>query len=263
MQLTHIIYSKSDGIASIQLDRPDTLNAFTYEMAESLFKAFHDARSDPGVKVIMLSGKGDAFCSGGNIKDMAEGKLASWDMKRFLWDHVQRLTLHMQDIDKPLLAVIDGPAHGGGFDLALACDLRIASERATFCATYVKIGLAPGNGSAYFLPRYIGTTRALDILLTGRVVDMKEALDLGLVQTVVPPNRLLDAAFHYARTITRWPLESLRAVKRAVHHGLHSDLRGHLDYMSSQLALLTQTPEHRRAVEGFVSQRSPNPSSKE
>lgn len=257
MQLPHIIYSKSDGIASIQLDRPDTLNAFTYEMAESLFKAFHDARSDPGVKVIMLSGKGDAFCSGGNIKDMAEGKLASWDMKRFLWEHVQPLTLLMQDIDKPILAAIDGPAHGGGFDLALTCDLRIASERATFCATYVKIGLAPGNGSAYFLTRCVGTTRALDILLTGRVVDMKEALDLGLVQAVVPPDHLLEDAFAYAKKMTRWPLESLRAVKRAVSHGLHSDLRSHLDYMSSQLALLTQTPEHRKAVEEFVNKNKP------
>lgn len=260
MEFPDIIYSKSDAIASIQLDRPDMRNAFTCAMVESLSKAFCDARSDPRIKVIVLSGQGGAFCSGGNVKDMADGKLASWDMKRFLWDHVQRLPLLMQDIDKPILAAIDGPAHGGGFDLALACDLRIASERTTFCATYVKIGLAPGNGSAYFLTRCVGTTRALDILLTGRAVHMKEALDLGLVQAVVPPGRLLEHAFAYAGEMARWPLESLRAVKRAVYHGLYSDLRGHLDYMSSQLALLTQTPEHRKAVEEFVSKKEPKPS---
>jgi enoyl-CoA hydratase/carnithine racemase len=257
MEFPDIIYSKFDAIASIQLDRPETRNAFTYAMTESLSKAFYDAQSDPRIKVIVLSGQGEAFCSGGNVKDMADGKLTSWEMKRFLWDHVQRLTLLMQDIDKPILAAIDGPAHGGGFDLALTCDLRIASERATFCATYVKIGLAPGNGSAYFLTRCVGTTRALDILLTGRVVDMKEALDLGLVQAVVPPDHLLEDAFTYAEKMTRWPLESLRAVKRAVSHGLHSDLRSHLDYMSSQLALLTQTPEHRKAVEEFVNKNKP------
>jgi len=259
MKFPDIVYSKSDAVASIQLDRPDTRNAFTDAMVESLSRAFHDARSDPRIKVIVLSGQGDAFCSGGNVKDMADGKLASWDMKRFLRDHAQRLPLLMQDIDKPILAAIDGPAHGGGFDLALACDLRIASERATFCATYVKIGLAPGNGSAYFLTRCIGTTRALDILLTGRVVDMKEALNLGLVQAVVPPERLHDDAFAYAGRIARWPLESLRAVKCAVYHGLHSDLRSHLDYMSSQLALLSQTPEHRKAVEEFANKNKHNP----
>ena len=257
MEFLDIVYTKSNAIASISLNRPDTRNAFTYPMAESLYKAFHDAQSDERIKVIILSGQGHAFCSGGNVKDMADGKLTSWDMKHFLWDHVQRLLLLMQGVDKPILAAIDGPAHGGGFDLAMACDLRIASERATFCATYVKIGLAPGNGSAYFLPRCIGTTRALDILLTGRVVKMKEAMDLGLVQTVVPPEHLLEDAFKYAGQMTKWSLESLKAVKRAVYHGLHSDLRSHLDYMSSQLALLTQTPEHRRAVEEFANKKKP------
>lgn len=252
MEFPDITYTKSNAIAHISLDRPDTRNAFTYPMVESLCKAFHDAQTDRAIKVIVLSGQGDAFCSGGNVKDMADGKLASWDMKRFLWDHVQRVPLLMQDVDKPVLAAIDGPAHGGGFDLAMACDLRVASERATFCATYVKIGLAPGNGSAYFLTRCIGINRALDILLTGRIVKMTEAIDLGLVQAVVPPEQLFEYAFDYAGQMARWPLESLRAVKRAVYHGLHSDLRGHLDYMSSQLALLSQTPEHRRAVEKFA-----------
>ena len=251
MEFPDILYTKSNAIASVQFDRPETRNAFTLDMVESLSQALHDARSDPEIKVIILSGRGDAFCSGGNVKDMADGKLASWDMKRFLWDHVQQLTLLLRDIDKPILAAIDGPAHGGGFDLALACDLRIATERATFCATYIRIGLAPGNGSGYFLPRYIGTSRALDILLTGRIVSMEEALDLGLVQTIVPTGQLRDEAFHFAGKMTRWSLESLRAVKRAVYHGLHSNLRGHLDYMSSQLGLLTQTAEHREAVEKF------------
>jgi enoyl-CoA hydratase/carnithine racemase len=258
MELHDIIYTKSNATATISLDRPDTRNAFTMPMVESLCKALHDAWTDDRVKVIVLSGEGDSFCSGGNVKDMADGKLASWDMKRFLWDHVQRLPLLMRDVDKPIVAAIDGPAHGGGFDLAMACDLRIASERATFCATYVKIGLAPGNGSAYFLPRCIGTTRALDILLTGRVVDMKEAMDLGLVQAVVPKERLLEDVFTYAGQLAQWSLESLRAVKRSVYHGLHSDLQGHLDYMSSQLALLTQTPEHRKAAETFAHKREPD-----
>ncbi len=248
MELADLIYRKSNAVASISLNRPETNNAFTLPMLDGLEAAFRDARRDERIKVIVLSGQGNAFCSGGNIKDMASGKLTSWDMKRFLWEHVQRIPLLMEDLDKPVIGAIDGPAHGGGFDLAMACDLRIATIRATFCAAYVRIGLAPGNGSAYYLARCLGASRALDLLLTGRVIKMEEALDLGLVQMTVRPERLEEEVDAYASQMTRWPLESLRAVKRAVRNGLHSDLRSHLDYMSSQLALLSQTPEHKEAI---------------
>lgn len=248
MELTDIIYTKSKGSAFISLNRPETKNAFTLDMLNSLEEALKDAQKDPHIKVIVLSGEGNAFSSGGNIKDMASGKLTSWDMKRFLWEHVQRIPLLMEDLDKPVIGAIDGPAHGGGFDLALACDLRIATFRATFCAVYVRIGLAPGNGGGYYLTRCLGVSRALDLLLTGRVIKMEEALELGLVQKTVPPEHFKEEVDAYVAQITRWPLESLKAVKRAVRNGLQSDLRNHLDYMSSQLALLSQTPEHKEAI---------------
>jgi len=248
MELYDIIYKKLNAVAFISLNRPETRNAFTLPMMDSLESAFRDAQRDACIKVIVLKGEGNAFCSGGNIKDMATGKLTSWDMKRFLWEHVQRIPLLMEDLDKPVVGAIDGPAHGGGFDLAMACDLRIATERATFCAAYVRIGLAPGNGSAYYLTRCLGMSRALDLLLTGRVIRMQEALELGLVQKTVPTESFQEEVDAYAALMTRWPLESLKAVKRAVRNGLRSDLRNHLDYMSSQLALLSQTPEHMDAI---------------
>ncbi|MBW2142926.1 MAG: enoyl-CoA hydratase/isomerase family protein [Deltaproteobacteria bacterium] len=252
MDLPDIIYEKSGRLAYLSLNRPEAMNVFTSQMMDSICTALKEAKEDSEINAIILKGEGEAFSSGGNIKDMHEGRLASWDMKHHLWDHVQRVVLCLEDIDKPVIASIDGPAFGGGFDLTLACDLRIASERATFCATFVRIGLAPGNGGAWFLPRLIGQSKALDILLTGRVVEADEALRIGLVDRVVPSEKLAEETQKYAMEIACWPMGSVRAIKRAVYNGFKSDLRGHLDYMSSQLALLTQTNEHREAVRKFV-----------
>lgn len=252
MHLPDVIFRKSPPLASISMNRPETKNAFTPEMMDSICQALKEAKADPDVKVIILTGEGDAFSAGGNVKEMAEGKYTSWDMKNFLWDHLQRVPLLLEDVDKPVLAAIDGPAYGGGFDMTLACDLRIASERATFSSTFVRIGLAPGDGGAYFLPRIVGLSKALHILLKGGVIKMEEALNLGLVDKVVPVEGFSASVKDYALEIAQWPLPSLRAIKRAVYQGLRSDLRGHLDYISSQLGLLSETEEHREAVKKIL-----------
>ena len=252
MDFPDIIYEKSNPLAFISLNNPETLNVFTDPMMDSICLALKDAKDDPDISVVIIRGEGNAFSSGGNVKDMHEGKLASWDMKHHLWDHVQRVALCLEDMDKPVIASIDGPAFGGGFDLALACDLRIASARATFCATFARIGLAPGNGGAWFLPRIIDQSKALEILLTSRVVEADEALRIGMVDRIVPAEKLAEEEKNYAMAIACWPIASVRAIKRAVYNGLKSDLRGHMDYMSSQLGLLTQTKEHREAAKKFA-----------
>lgn len=255
MHLPDIIFRKSPPLASISMNRPETKNAFTPEMMDSICQALKESKADPDVKVIILTGEGGAFSAGGNVKEMAEGKYTSWDMKNFLWDHLQRVPLLLEDVDKPVIAAIDGPAYGGGFDMTLACDLRIASERATFSSTFVRIGLAPGDGGAYFLPRIVGLSKALHILLKGGVIKMEEALNLGLVDKVVPVEGFSASVKDYALEIAHWPLPSLRAIKRAVYQGLRSDLRGHLDYISSQLALLSETEEHREAVKKILERK--------
>jgi enoyl-CoA hydratase/carnithine racemase len=252
MDLPDIIYHKSPPLAFITLNRAETRNAFTREMMDSLYRALDDARKDPEIKVIILGGRGEAFCAGANIKDMAEGKFTAWDMKHFLWDHVQRIPLLLEEVDKPVIASIGGPAYGAGFDLALACDLRIASEKATFCSAFIRIGLVPGDGGVYFLPRLVGLSKALEILMTGRVIKMDEALRIGLADRVVPAEDLEQETKSYAMEMAEWPLEPLSAIKRSVYSGLRSDLRGHLDSISSQQALLTQTEEHREAVKKLV-----------
>jgi enoyl-CoA hydratase/carnithine racemase len=255
MEYEDILYQVEAPLATITLNRPEIKNAFTLPMLASIGEALRRAAADDRVKVIIMTGAGGAFCSGGNVKDMASGRLQSWEMKRYLWEHVQRIPLLLEDIDKPVIAAIDGIAYGGGFDLALACDFRFAADRASFCSTFVRIGLAPGDGGAYVLPRMLGRSKALDILLTGRVIGMDEALDLGLVDRVVAPERLLAEVQSYAGEMAQWPLPAIRAIKRAVNQGEKSDLRSHMDYVSSQLALLSETPEHLEAVNRLVNGR--------
>ena len=255
MDFPDIIFRKSPPLASISMNRPETKNAFTPEMMDSICKALIESKGDPDVKVIILTGEGGAFSAGGNVKEMAEGKYTSWDMKNFLWDHLQRVPLLLEDVDKPVIAAIDGPAYGGGFDMTLACDLRVASERATFSSTFVRIGLAPGDGGAYFLPRIVGLSNALSILLKGGIIKTEEALNLGLVDRVVPVEGFSASVKDFALEMAQWPLSSLRAIKRAVYQGLRSDLRGHLDYISSQLALLSETEEHREAVKELLKKK--------
>lgn len=248
MEFKDFIYKKAEPLAHLYLNRPDMKNAFTTPMLDGLYEALQDAHRDSKIKIIIIKGKGEAFCAGADIKDMISGKLQSWGMKTYLATKVQRIPLLLEQMDKPVLASIDGPAYGGGFDLALACDLRIASDRARFCSTVVRIGLAPGNGGAYYLPRLIGISRALELLLTGKELDAHEALELGIVDRVVPAARLHEETEAFAMEMAKWPLPSLRATKRALYHGLASDLKDHLDYMSSQLALLTETEEHQQCV---------------
>ena len=250
--LKDIEYHKKTHLAWIVLARPETRNAFTPDMLSSVGSALEDAKTDDGVKVVLLAAQGASFCSGGNIKDMARGDLAGWNMKHYLRNHVHRLLLKMEDIDKPIIAVINGAASGGGFDLSLACDLRVASEKATFCASYVRLGLAPGGGGAYNLSRIIGMSKALELLLTGRFFNADEALAMGIINHITPHDSLKQSAERLALEIAQWPLPSIRAIKRAAYNATGCSLRAHLDYMSSQLALLSQTPDHQKAVRGLL-----------
>lgn len=140
--------------------------------------------------------------------------------------------------------------------MALACDFRIASDQASFCSTPICLGLAPGNGGAYFLPRLIGLSKALEMHLTGRVVAVDEALRIGLVDRVVQKEDLKGATTKFAMEIAHWPRKAIRATKRAVYSGLESDLKSHMEFVSSQLGLLSQTREHRDAVKRFVEKRN-------
>ena len=257
MNPPHILYEVDGHIAVITLNRPEARNAFSPEMIQLWREALEKAQANPSIRVIVVTGKGDTFCSGGDIRDMAEGRLRSWEMKNFLWEGVHRIVLALEGTDKPVIAAINGAAMGAGLDMAIMCDLRVCSDRAKLAESYVMMGLAPGDGGAYFLPRLVGIARALELFFTGKILDAKAALDIGLVNRVVPHERLMDETLSFAAEIAAKPPLATRMIKRAVYQALGSDLRSHLDYISSQVALLSETRDHQEAARAFLEKRPP------
>jgi len=252
-----MLYSRQEKIALLTINRPDARNAFSPEMIRLWREHLEEARDDDGVNVIVVTGMGDTFCSGGDIRDMAEGKLKSWDMKRFLWDGVHRIILTLEDLDKPVIAAINGAAMGAGMDMAIMCDIKVCSDKARLAESYIQMALGPGDGGAWFLPRLVGTSKALELFLTADVLSAQEALSLGIVNRVVPHEKLMEETMKLAGRIAEKAPLSVRMMKRAVYHGASSTLRAHLDYISSQLSLLSETRDHAEAARAFLEKRKP------
>ncbi|HEX2967252.1 MAG TPA: enoyl-CoA hydratase-related protein [Syntrophorhabdaceae bacterium] len=256
-ETNHIIFKIEDSVATITLNRPEAKNAFSSEMLSGWCEHLIRAKNDNSVRVVVVTGKGDTFCSGGDIKEMADGKMQSWDMKRFLWEGVHRIIFALEDLDKPVIAAINGAAMGAGLDMALMCDLRIASDTARMAESYISMGLIPGDGGAYFLPKLINMSKAFELLLTGDVLTADDALKLGILNRVVPHDQLLAETMKLAKKIAAKPPLAVRMMKRAVYQAQTSTLRAHLDYISSQLALLSETEDHLEAARAFLQKRKP------
>lgn len=252
-----VLYAVENHCARITLNRPEVKNAFSPEMIRLWREYLSEAGRDDRVRVVVVTGKGDTFCSGGDIRDMAEGKLRSWDMKNYVWEGVHRIVLALEDLDKPVIASINGAAMGAGLDMALMCDMRICSDKAKLAESYILMGLVPGDGGAYFLPRLVGVSKALELFLTGDPIRPEEALRLGMVNRVVPHDRLMEETLALAEKITSRPPLAVRMMKRAVYQAQTSTLRSHLDYISSQLSLLSETEDHIEAAKAFLEKRPP------
>ncbi|MCZ6728848.1 MAG: enoyl-CoA hydratase-related protein [SAR324 cluster bacterium] len=247
-----------NGIATITLNRPEKLNAFTPDMLEAWLAAYRECRDSDAVNVVVLTGAGRGFCSGGDVARMGDSADASpMDAKTRLASSVQQLPLTLAEMDKPVLAAVNGVATGAGMDVALMCDMRIAAESARFAETYVKIGIVPGAGGAYFLPRLVGYTKALEMLLTGDFVDAQEALRIGLVNQVVPDDQLMEKTYELARKISSNAPLSVRLIKRAMVQGLSMDLRSHLDQISSHMGVVRGSEDHKEALAAFKEKRTP------
>jgi enoyl-CoA hydratase/carnithine racemase len=257
MSEPQMLYRTEGNVAILTMNRPEAKNSFSPEMLTLWRQFLEEAKSDNQVRVIVVTGKGDTFCSGGDIREMAEGRLRSWDMKKFLWEGVHRIIFALEDLDKPVIAAINGAAMGAGLDMAIMCDLRVCSDRAKLSESYILLGIVPGDGGAYFLPRLIGIGKALELLLTGDILSPREALEIGLVNRVVDHDRLMEETMTLAERIANKPPLAIRMVKRAVYQGQTSTLRSHLDYISSQIALLSETQDHQEAARSFLEKRKP------
>ena len=250
-------FSICHGIAKIVLNRPERRNAFTFEMIDSWTAALQRCRVDESIKVVMVTGNGPAFCSGGDIVEMNDRlEDTPQQRKNELFERIQRIPLTLEDLDKPIIAAVNGVATGAGMDLALMCDIRYAAESARFAETYVNVGLVPGAGGAHFLPRLVGVSKALELFFTGEFIDAQEALRVGLVNKVFPDNCLMHESERIAQRIAEAPQLALRMIKRAVYQGVRNDLRTNLDLISSHYSVVTSSQEHRTAVREFTAARA-------
>jgi 2-(1,2-epoxy-1,2-dihydrophenyl)acetyl-CoA isomerase len=257
--VSQLLYEvREDGVATITLNRPEKLNAFTREMIDLWVEALEDARRNDAVQVIVVTGAGRAFCTGGDVGAMNErpSEISGLDHKRWL-EVVHRVPLALEALDKPVIAALNGVAVAAGLDMALMCDLRFAAAGARFSEGYVKVGLIPGDGATYFLPRLIGTARALELLWTGDFFTAEQAAEMGLVNRVVPAEQLMSQVYEFAARLASGPSVAIRTTKRAVYQGLRMDLRTHLDLLSSHMGFIRQTEDHREGARAFVDKRSP------
>jgi enoyl-CoA hydratase/carnithine racemase len=249
-----ILYAvDADGIATLTLNRPDKHNAFTIPMVDRWAELLIQAEADPAVKVIVLTGAGRSFCAGGDLEEMKGFQSMDAQQKKdWLFRHVHNVIRNMERLDKPVIAAINGTARGAGLDFALMCDLRIAGQSTTLAESYINMGLIAGDGGTWFLPRLIGMARALELFWTGRVVKAEEAERIGLVNRVVPDDQLLPAVYELARQIAGQPQQAVRYFKRLLHQSATVPLTTHLDLISSHMAILEDSDDHRARVAAFL-----------
>jgi enoyl-CoA hydratase/carnithine racemase len=254
-----ILFDVANGVATITLNRPDKRNSFHDDMLRQWVTWLEDCRTRSDVRVIVITGSGSSFSSGGDtsrFKDKAEQTPLQAKAAMTAVNH--SLARKMAEIDKPVIAALNGIAVGGGLDVALMCDVRLAAASARFAETYAKMGLVPGVGGAWFLPRIIGEAAAMDMFWTARWVDAAEALSLGLVNRVFPDDTFRDEVKAYAEQIAGMAPLSVTFIKRLILQGRKTDLHSHLDTLSSHIALVRSSHDHKEALAAAAEKRPPN-----
>ncbi|MDI1251562.1 crotonase/enoyl-CoA hydratase family protein [Thermomonas sp.] len=254
-----LLYEQSGPVVTLTMNSPQTRNALTGNNApQEFFEACERIARDASVRVVILTATGTVFSSGGNLKHMQELFDASpAALRTWYREGIQRVATALYNLDVPTIAAVNGPAIGAGCDLTCMCDIRIASEAASFSESFVKVGLIPGDGGAWLLPRVVGMSKAAEMTFTGDAVSAAEALACGLVSLVVPADRLMDEARSLANRIAANPGGALRLSKRLLREGQHMRLESLLEMSAGFQALAHKTPQHVEAVNAFVEKRKP------
>ncbi|MNQ58156.1 1,2-epoxyphenylacetyl-CoA isomerase [compost metagenome] len=253
---------REGGIVTVRMNHPDTRNALTTpEQIQEFVDLCAELRRDRTVRVLVLTGNGIAFCAGGNVKDMHErdGIFAGspYELRNTYRDGIQRIPLAIYELDIPVIAAVNGPAIGAGLDLACMCDIRLAAPKAIFAESFVRLGIVPGDGGAWLLPRIIGIPRASLMAFTGDAIDAAKALEWGLVEQVCTHETLQSEAQALARRIASNPGHALRLTKRLLREGQHMRLDSLLELSAAYQALAHHTEDHQEAVSAFVDKRDP------
>lgn len=245
----------------LYLNRPDAMNAFSEDMIKSLVGTLNKAEADPEIRLTVISGRGKAFCAGGDIKAMEEktGMFAgdSAELKRRYQEGIQQIPLTIEACHKPIIAMINGAAIGAGLDLACMCDLRICSDKAKFGETFTKLALVPGDGGSYFLQRVVGFSKAMEMTLTAKVYNSKEAEQMNLVHQVSSPEELKDKVQEYVEAILLTAPKASMMAKEALKEAYHERITPMLDTLSTFQGDTQRTEDHFEALAAFKEKRKP------
>ncbi|MBC7380247.1 MAG: crotonase/enoyl-CoA hydratase family protein [Burkholderiaceae bacterium] len=256
-----ILYEQLGHVVTLTMNEPARRNPLTGNTAVADFLAAIDRiHNDTSVRAVILTGAGTAFSSGGDILDMerqASGEVTGMQIRQEYRTGIQRLPLALFNLEVPIIAAVNGAAIGAGMDLACMCDVRIASEHAKFAESFVKLGIIPGDGGAWLLPRLIGLSRASEMSFTGDVISAETAQNWGLVSRVVPAAELLPAAMDLATRIAANPPHAVRLTKRLLREAMNTRLDTLLEMAAAFQALSHQTDDHKEAVAAFLAKRAP------
>lgn len=254
-----LLREQSDGVLTLTMNRPDVLNALTLDLLAALGGAIDAAANDPGVRCLVLTGAGRGFCSGADLREGivgAEGGVPSPEgYGATVRDYYSPLILAIRRIEKPVIAAVNGVAAGAGQSLALACDLRVASEKASFIGGFVKIGLIPDSGGTFIMPRLVGLAKAAELTFFGDRLPADEALRLGLLNAVVPVDELLPTTMEWARRLAALPTQAIGMTKRAFNAAIMPDLEERLEHEAQLMSAAAATDDHREGIAAFLEKR--------
>ena len=256
MSYETLIYEKDQGMAVLTLNRPDRMNALSFKLKEEVSSVFDRLEEDEEIKVVILTGGLKAFSAGADIKERSQVQLTQsqfYSAQR----KSQEFYTRIEQFEKPVIAAISGVAIGGGLELVLVCDLRIASDTARFGLPEVKLGVIPSAGGTQRLPRLIGATRAKELLFTGEFIDAQEAYRMGLVNRVVAVDHLMEETRALAQKLAKNPPLSIQYAKRAVNRGLQLDMTSALDYEAHCASILYASEDRKEGMRAFKEKRKP------
>ena len=259
MDYQDIIYTKESGIAIMTLNRPDKMNALSPSMRDSMYRVVENVSQDKTVRVLIIAGAGRAFCSGADVKSLSENANRPPGQERPDEIGSGRVSLHilMQKCEKPIIASVNGVAAGAGLDLAMACDIRIASDKARFAELYIRRGILPAEGGIYLLPRLVRIDKACQLMWTGDMIDAREAERIGLVTMVVPHEELEIATRELAEKLAKAAPLAIQRAKRAIYAGLNMNLESSMRYIQPLMREILQSEDHKEGTRAFLEKREP------
>jgi 2-(1,2-epoxy-1,2-dihydrophenyl)acetyl-CoA isomerase len=255
--LETLAYEAMDGVGKITLNRPQVLNAFNLEMHDEMYRVFNQAADDPSVRCIVIQGSGRGFSAGADLSSVTESDMSTVDLGDYLRKTYNRLLLKMAEVEKPIVASIHGPAFGAGLGIALACDFRVAASSSTFCQAFIKIGLVPDAGNSFFLPRIVGLSRAMELAALGDTIGADEAYRIGLVNRVVPDERLAEETESFTARLAQMPTKALALIKKTMYKSFENDLAAMLEEEAKGQSIIGKTSDHLEGVQAFFQKRKP------